>query len=152
MKKCLRWLSLVLICLFTLNTVNTTVFASESISPKSSLYIIGSDAEIIPQSNGKLTISFWITGTNVMSEIGATSIDLYEDNGHSTSLIKTYRYTDLGYSHLMGTGKLSHRSEVTYNGTVGYRYYAEVHLTARDSSGSDSIIEIAPLVTAKKNP
>lgn len=147
MKKTLRYLVLILICLFALNT---TVLASETISPQSSLYIIGSDAEIIPLGNGKISITFWITGTNEMSKIGATSIDLYEDNGQSTTLVKTYRATNLEYSHLMGSNKLSHSSEVTFSGTAGYKYYAKVHLTAKNSSGSDSIVEVAPSVTAKK--
>ena len=147
MKKGLRWFSLILICLLGLST---TVFATECISPRSSLYISGSDAEITTKSNGNLTISFWVSGTDIMSEVGATSIELYEDNGYSSRLVKTYSASDIEYSHLMGANKVVHRSNVTYSGTVGYKYYAEVHLTAKNASGSDSIIEIAPLVTAKK--
>lgn len=147
MKKIVRWFSLSLICLLLLSM---TAFASECLSPRASLYISGSDAEITAKSNGGLTISFWISGTDIMSEVGATSINLYEDNGNSTRLVKTYRASDPEYSHLMGTNKVVHRSNVTYNGTVGYEYYAEVHLTAGNSSGSDSIVEISPSVTAKK--
>lgn len=147
MKKTLRYVLLIFTCLFALNT---TVFASEPVSPQSSLYIIGSDAEIVALGKGKISITFWITGTNEMTKIGATYIDLYEINGQSTTLVKTYRSTNSAYSHLMGFNKLSHSSEVTFNGTVGCKYYAEVHLTAKNSSGSDSIVEIAPSVTAKK--
>ncbi len=147
MKRIARLFPIILICLLLLSM---TAFASELISPRSSLYISGSDAEITAKSNGNLTISFWISGNDIMSEIGATSIDLYEDNGNSTRLIKTYLASKPEYSHLMGANKVVHRSDVTYSGTVGYKYYAEVHLIAGNSSGSDSIVEIAPSVTAKK--
>lgn len=147
MKRIVRGISITLASLLLLST---TVFASEFSSPRSSLYISGSDAEITAKSNGNLTISFWISGTDIMSEVGATSIDLYEDNGYSTRLIKTYRASSPEYSHLMGANKVVHRSDVDYSGTVGYKYYAKVHLTARNSSGSDSIVEVSPSVTAKR--
>lgn len=140
MKKTLRWVSLILVCL---SFLTMTAFAQETIVPLSSSYIKGSSAGITYKNTGDLEIYFWVSGKSVMSEIGATSIELYEVNGDSSSLIKTYRYTDYGYSHLMGANKGVHTASVTYSGTKGQQYYAKVYLTVGNSSGSDSIIEIA---------
>lgn len=145
MKRIVRGISITLVGLLFLST---TVFAAEFSSPRASLFISGSDAKIEANSNGNLTISFWISGTDIMSKVGATSIDLYEDNGYSTRLVKTYRSSAPEYSHLMGANKVVHMSDVDYSGTVGYKYYAKVHLTAENSSGSDSIVEVSPSVTA----
>lgn len=140
MKKTLRWISLILVCLLFLTM---TGFAQGTLSLLSSSYIKGSSAGITYKSNGDLEIYFWVSGKSVMTEIGATSIGLYEVDGNSATLIKTYRYTDKEYSHLMGANKGVHTSSVTYSGTAGRQYYAKVYLKAGNSSGSDSIVEIA---------
>lgn len=140
MKRTLRWVSLILVCL---SLLTMTAFAQGTLSARSSAYIKGSSAGINYGSNGNLEIYFWVSGKSVMTEIGATSIELYEIDGDSESLIKTYRYTDWGYSHLMGANKGVHTSSVTYNGEEGHQYYAKVCLKVGNSSGSDSIIEIA---------
>lgn len=148
MKRSLRWVSLFLVCFFALNT---TVFASESMSPRSSLYISGTDASIQAGNNGKITIYFSVTGTNMMTQIGATTIYLYENNGNTQKLIKTFRSSNSEYSNMMGQNTSFHGDNVTYyDGIAGYEYYAEVYLKAADNSGSDVIMQPTNTVTAKK--
>ncbi len=84
-----------------------------------------------------------------MTELGASAIDIYEDNRRFTKLVETVYATDPGYSHMVGSGT-SHGSNITYEGTVGYKYYAEVHLTASDNTGGDTIKYASPTVTAQK--
>ena len=69
---------------------NITASASNSILPQSSSYIMGTSADIIAESNGHLIISFSISSYGKMSEIGATSIELYENTGSSTKRVATY--------------------------------------------------------------
>ena len=140
MKKPLKRLTLILVCLFTLST---TVFASESVSPRASLYISGSSATIATTSDGRHAISFWITGTGMMTTIGAISIDLYEDDGQTMRLIKSYYASNPEYSYILGYNKFSHSAEVPFDATPGCTYVAYVHLKAGNSSGSDMIVHIA---------
>ena len=145
MKKFLRCLSLALVCMFLFNI---TASASNSILPQSSSYIMGTSADIIAESNGHLIISFSISSYGKMSEIGATSIELYENTGSSTKRVATYNSTNPSYSYIMGKNEGVHAEAVTYDGTIGYKYYAKVHLKACDQYGGDSVTTISPTVTA----
>lgn len=145
MKKSLRWISCVLACVFILST---TVFASES--PNASAYITGTSASIVAGSNGNLTIYFSVGSPDIMTELGATMIYLYENNGKTTTVAKIFRCTDDGYSYFMAQDAVFHGDNVTYKGTVGYQYYATVYLMARDNTGSDTIAHTTRTVTAKK--
>lgn len=139
MKKALRRLLLIVLCLLF---VTVPSFAA---SPRSSEYIMGTSAVINYKGNGKIEIAFMISGTDIMTDIGATLIELYEwnDDGYSAKRVATYRYTDPGYSHMMGHNDGIYGSSVTYNGIAGREYYARVHLMAGNSSGSDTYIHIA---------
>lgn len=139
MKQILRRLLLIVLCLSFLTV------PSYAASPRSSEYIKGTNAVINYKSNGKIEVSFMISGTDVMTDIGATLIELYEWNeaGDSIKRVATYRYTDPGYSHMMGHNDGIYGSSVTYNGIEGRQYYARVHLKAGNSSGSDTYVEIA---------
>lgn len=147
MKRCLRGLALMMLCLFALNT---TVFASNIVSPRASSYIVGTNAYITPESNGLLIVTFSISAYGEMSEIGATSVEIYEDNGHTTKRVATYNYTDPAYSFMMGKNEGIHAKDISYNGTVGYKYYAKVYFRASNSFGGDAVTETTPVVTAKK--
>lgn len=146
MKKHLSSLAFFLVCLLLLNTV---AFAADSISPQSSAYIFGTHANMTAESNGNMKISFWVSSPAGMTKLGASSIDIYENNGQTTKWVKTIYATDEGYEHMMGSGTY-HGSNVTYKGTIGYKYSAKVHLTASDNTGGDTITRTSPEVTAKK--
>lgn len=146
MKKTFNILLLLVAALFLLST---TASAVEEISPQSSDYIFGTYANITAGSNGDLIISFGVTGTAGMTELGASSIDIYENNGRTTTWIHTIYPTDPGCENMLGSGTY-HRSDVTYTGTIGYKYYARVHLSASNSNGGDTITKTTPTVTATK--
>ena len=137
------------IALLILLLLNTPVFAFDQTMPLSSDYIAGTYSNISAGSNGYLTISFRITSPGSMTKLGATSIDIYENNGRTTKLVDTVYATDAGYENMMGTGR-SHASNITFDGTVGYQYYAKVHLTASNSSGGETTTSTSPTVTAKR--
>lgn len=136
-----------LACLLMLST---TVFASEPESPQASAYITGTSASVVAGNNGDLTIYFSVGSPKIMTELGATAIFLYENDGKDTTLAATFRCTDKEYSYFMAENAGFHGHNVTYKGTVGYKYYATVYLMARDNTGSDTIAHTTRTVTAKK--
>ena len=146
MRKILKNMAIGFACLLLLST---SALAAENFSPLSSSYIYGTFSDIIPESNGKLLITFHLNSPAPMTTLGASSIDIYENNGHTTKLVDTIYATDSGYEHMMGDGTY-HASNITFGGTVGYQYYAKVHLTASDSSGEDTATSTSPTVTAKR--
>ncbi len=147
MKSFFKKFSLILLCLFLLNT---TAFASEGAIGRSSSYIMGSHAGIKAGNNGAIVITFRISSFSVVSEIGAVSIEIYEDNGYSEKCVATYNSSDSDYAYMIATGKSIHSGSLTHNGTIGYDYYAKVHLVVSDHTGGDAVIETSTSVTAKK--
>lgn len=93
----------------------------ESIQPRASAYLNSYGAYVYLPGNGQVQVYFNVTGTNVMDELGALSIAVYE----STDGINwTWKKT---FTHDSTAGMLSynddfHYGSVTYNGIVG-RYY-----------------------------
>ena len=80
-------------CLILLTT--SAVAESEPISPHASEYINGTSADIVAESNGHLRIYFSVGATDIMSELGATVIYVYENDGNSTRVVATLRCTQL---------------------------------------------------------
>lgn len=141
----------ILIILVSFFALSTTVFASDFISPRASLYISGTDASIQAGSNGKITIYFSVTGTDIMTQIGASTIYLYEDNGSTQKVVKTFRSSNSEYSNMMSQNTSFYGDNVTYyDGVAGYKYHAEVYLKAANGIGSDTVIEPTNTVTARK--
>ena len=109
-------------------------FASFAVETRASLYI-SQIATSITSENG-ITVGFVVVGTGKMTDIGATRIEIKNASG---MVVATYRYTDDGYSHLMGHNTVSYSSSVTYEDAIpGNEYYAVIYYKAGNSSGSDS--------------
>ena len=104
-------------------------------SPDASAYISSYSVSIINGGSGKLKVDFDVTGTGVMTKIGATSIAIYKCNG---TYVGTIRYTDSGRSGMMGNNDYYHSDVETYNVTPG-SYYVVVTVYAKNSSGFDAI-------------
>ena len=147
MKNAFKRLSLIFLSVFLLST---TTFASENAIGRSSSYIMGASASIKAGSNGTIIISFRISSYSPMSQIGATTIEVYEDNGYTTECVATYSSSEDAYKDMVATGKPIHSGSITHNGTVGYNYYAKVYLIAYDNAGGDTVVETSATVTAKK--
>ena len=132
----------VLLVLLVSMCFGPAAFAAEI---KSSRYISDCYAAITPTGSGNLKISFQITGTGVMTEIGATKIELKTSDG---ATVKTFRYTDSNYSNMMGENRIFHSNYVTYSGISGKTYYAVVTFYARNDSGGDTASYTTITVTA----
>ena len=101
---------------------------------KASDYIVSYAASTTANSSNLITVSFSVTGNGTMDKIGSTIIYLYETNGNSTSLVKTF--TESTHSNMTSTNKTIYTSSVTYQGTAGRSYYALVYVYAgKDGKG-----------------
>lgn len=109
----------------------TSVFA------RSSAYLDAYLVAITPKSNGKMQVSVIVEGVGEMTEIGATTIYIYESkDGRNFSQVKSYESSD--YPEMIGSGTVYYEDVVTYQGKVGYYYFAVVYVYAANANGSDT--------------
>ena len=131
MKKRICALVLLLMMLFS---VSATAAYIPPDSPDASYYIAAYSANVLNGGNGKIKVSFDITGTGTMSSIGASAIAIYKSNG---TYVTTIYYFSSGRSGMMGSNKMYHSdTESIYVGAGSY--YAVVTFYAGNSSGSDA--------------
>ena len=136
-KKALRIVSIILalICCLSLFTPIA--------SAEGSLYIGCYLAGMTAGNNGQVTITFQITGTETMDQIGAISIALYKDGKE----VKTYSYTST--SGMMAYNTYVHGNEYTYNGVVGSSYFAYIMFQAGKNGDWDNRTAQTKTVVAK---
>lgn len=132
--KLYRLISLVLVIAAILSVSSFAAYIPPD-SPDASAYISSYSVNLSNGGNGKLKVGFDVTGTGVMTKIGATSIAIYRCNGN---YVGTIRYTDSGRSGMMGSNDYFHADTETYIVTPG-SYYVVVTIYAKNSSGFDAI-------------
>ena len=122
-----------LICLVsTMLILQCSVIASA----RSSDYLDAYGVYLTPQSGGKIVFTADVNALRTMTKVGVTSLYLYESkNGEDFYFIKSYHYED--YPIMMGSGLYYYKDIITYNGTPGYKYYANAFCYAGDSTGYD---------------
>lgn len=105
-------------------------------SARSSAYLDDYGASITPISGGKMVVTVDVAGVGRMTQIGATTIYIYESvDNKSFTIAATYNYED--YPEMMGSGTFYCEDAVTYPGTPGYYYFASVYCYAANAKGSD---------------
>lgn len=142
MKKSFRLFSFLLVFVLILSSVSFAVEPNPDY-PLENGYIQQKSGSIVPTGNGYLSIQFSVSGTGVMSMIGATNINLYKSNG---TLVKSYYY--LNYSSMMGYNSFAHNGSVSYHGVTGQSYYAIITFYAGNSSGHGTRLYTTATVTA----
>ncbi|MDR1159153.1 MAG: hypothetical protein LBK69_00790 [Syntrophomonadaceae bacterium] len=140
MKK--RFMRMVVLVLILSMAILPATMAAEA---RASYYIDNCNARIAATGNGNLRINFNITGTGLMTNIGATRIDVKNSNGLT---VKTFFSANSLYSNMMGSNAYYHLSSVTYAGTSGSYYYAVVTFYAGNSTGSDTDVYMTASVMA----
>ena len=93
---------------------------------------LGSAAAV---GNGYVTFSFHIAATDEMKDLGISKIEVYSE---SDGYLATFRYTDSGYSDMMGHNCSSYSGNVRFPGAPGERYYAVLTFYASDGNRSDT--------------
>ena len=117
-------------------------------SARSSNYLDAYRVVLTPQSGGKIVITVDVDGIRNMTQIGASTIFLYESRyGTDFTRIKTYNYED--YPTMMGSGIHHYKDAATYYGVVGRYYYATAYCYAGDETGYDEKSYTTSIVRAK---
>lgn len=113
-----------------------STFLCSAVSARSSDFLDSYGASITPKSGGKMVVTVDVIGVGRMTQIGATTIYIYEskDNKYFTR-VATYEHED--YPKMMGSGFDYCEDAVTYDGTPGYYYFASVYCYAANANGSD---------------
>jgi hypothetical protein len=105
---------------------------SMPITINASHQIMATSASMSTSNNGNVTVAFSITGTGTMTEIGATRIEIFEND----RLVAVFLNTST--SGMMASNKTSHAGTITYRGVTGRSYRATVSLRATNDNGTDS--------------
>lgn len=125
-----RSLALILVIMTLLNVAALAAYNPPD-SPDASAYIANYSAAVLNGGNGKLKVSFDVTGTATMAKLGASSISIYKSNG---TYITTIYWLDSGRGGMMGSNTSYHGdTETIYVGAGSY--YAVVVFYAKNYSG-----------------
>lgn len=140
MKK--RILSAIFVSLFIINL--TSVAAVE---PRASNYFSRTDVYASAQGDGEVLVEVEINATHTMTQVGAKRVYIYEQQSDGDyEIVHTYDYTvDSG---MMNYGSAFYCGALTYQGTVGVKYFATACLYAKDSSGSETMYQDSYVITA----
>ncbi|MGO5048706.1 hypothetical protein [Dysosmobacter sp. Sow4_B12] len=118
---------------------------------RASAYFAFTDAVAYAEENGKILIEADVCATGMMDEIGVKSITIYEkqSDGYYDD-VKTY--TRNNTSGMIRTNNYEHFKSITYQGTIGKKYYAEIAFYAKDSEGNETLYCDTNVVTAVSVP
>lgn len=97
--------------------------------------------------NGQVLVEFEVTGTGMMSKLGANLITLYEKNANNWKAVETLTTSD--YPQMFTTNSRSYTNVVPFDGVSGKQYYAKVSVFASDMYGTDYRTYTSNVVTAK---
>jgi len=135
MKRFVQLICLVLVCA---TVCAIPVSAAETALPRGSNYF-GSTLAYLHKTSGK-QFQIWIevVAVGTMDKLGASEITLQRssDNSNWTD-VKTFTKSE--YSNLVTSNDISHQAYVTYTGTSGYYYRAEVDFYAKKGTGSAEV-------------
>lgn len=118
---------------------------------RASAYFAVTSAVAYAEEGGKILIEADVCATRTMDEVGVKSITIYEQqsDGYYDD-VKTYtRYNTSG---MIATNIYEHFKSITYQGTIGKKYYATIAFYAKNSSGSETLYCDTNVVTAVSVP
>ena len=110
--------------------LTTTAVAMET---RASKLIISHSCVASADTDGKINVTFSITGKRIMSRIGAQSMSFYIKTGTSWKLVESYTEYYVGMSAM---NKVTYDNTITYQGTAGADYKVVVTLFVKDSDGA----------------
>lgn len=118
---------------------------------RASDYFAVTSAVAYAEENGKIYIEADVCATEIMDEVGVKKITIYEkqSDGYYES-VKTYTRDDT--PGMIRTNNYEHFKSLTYQGTIGKKYYATVAFYAKNSEGNETLYHDSNVVTAVKVP
>lgn len=109
-----------------------STFASATGIPRASDQIDNYRIDVIPNGSGALAIEFSVTGTDIMSKIGAKKITVYERTGTTWAIVESLNQYDTN----MSSGNVSkYGNTIYFYGQAGTEYKVSVTIFAQDGSG-----------------
>lgn len=127
-------IKLIAILLLIVMLCPVEALAAES---RASSYLSSYSAYVYRAGWGKVQVWIDVQGTNVMDEIGALEIQLYESRDNENwTWVKTFDYTD--YSDMLGYNDYLHVGHIEYGGTIGRYYKAYVCVWAGKNGAGDT--------------
>lgn len=91
--------------------------------------------DVFKSGGGKITISFYVAGTEKMQCLGAESIVIYRKTGGSWVEVESYDRHDRG---MAGNNMPEFSGNIVFSGTAGKDYKIQAEFFAENSSGYDS--------------
>ena len=127
-----------LILVFSLTApLYVSAASEEHVQPRASYYLDSYNTYICAMGSGKLQIWYTVVGVTDMDEIGVLSIVLYESSDKTNwTHVKTYSHQN--YSTMLIEDDWAHSSYVSYNGTAGKYYKANVCIWAGKNGSGDT--------------
>ena len=116
---------------------------------RSSWYIRSYRAWLSPQTDGIINVIIDVAAYDVMDEIGASRVQIFESKDDGNTWTSKRIYLKSLYPELITTNDfVYYETPISYPGTPGYKYYAEITVYAGDSTGSDTKEYTTGVVTA----
>ena len=144
MKNAVRRGGSLLLALVMLVSITAT-FASA----RSSWYIDSYRAWLSPQSNVVINVIIDVAACDIMDEVGASRVQIFESKDDGNTWTSKRIYLKSLYPELITTNDfVYYETPISYPGTPGYKYYAEITVYAGDSTGSDTKEYTTGVVTA----
>lgn len=110
-----------------------------AVETRASLYLDAYYVDATAVGNGKIVFDFDVDATRTVDVVGATRILVQEKNEDGDwDNVKTY-YSGAN-PDMLAYDTNAHEGSVTYKGTVGKTYRAQIIVHAGDSNGEDSRI------------
>lgn len=103
------------------------------IDPHASDYLDSCVIALTPEGNRKMVVDYVVNGTDDMTEIGATKVQIQRYDDYLEDWVD---YTPLSGSHT--TNDFTHAASVWFYGTRGVEYRAVVYAYAKNKNGGDS--------------
>ena len=138
-----RFGSLTAILALTLSLMLPMACAAEN----ASYYFAATSAVAYAENNGEILVEAYACATGTMDVIGVESITIYEKQSDGY-YDEVYTYDHTNTSGLTRTNNYEFFKSVTYQGTIGNKYYAEVAFYAEDDEGYEILYHNSNVVTA----
>ena len=119
------------------------------VSARSSLYISSYRAWLTPEAGGVIDVTIDVSAYDFMDEVGASRVQIFESkDGGNTWTSKRVYLKSLFPELVISDAIFYYETPISYHGTPGYKYYAEITVYAGDSTGSDTKEYTTGVVTA----
>lgn len=130
-----RFVRIICLLLVFSTMLGVSAMAAEGATPWGSKYFASRLAYLYETTGNEFEIWIEVAALDGMDELGASKIVLQRSSNNSTwTDVKTYKSSD--YPNLLDHDSGWHDAYVTYTGTSGYYYRAEVTFYAKKGNGT----------------